>query len=271
MVGPVQKVEAVKYIQKQFPETSYARACKLTGISRSKKYHISKMEAKDMPILEAITEAVSKRRYGRKKVIAKVVRLHPEMGISRIRRVYVKHGFSLPSKPSKRIRSRIPNPLSIPMEKNKSWHIDFMSDALAGGRKIRTFNVIDPFNRQCIGVEVGFSMPSVQVTRLLDRWIETHGKPDSIRSDNGPEFISKHFAKWLNANSIIWEAIQPGHPQENGIVERFNETYRQEILDPNILRDINHAKEITLEWVKEYNYERPHESLKNKTPMEYAA
>ena len=229
------------------------------------------MKEKDKPILEAIKEVVSKRRYGRKKVMAKVVKLHPQMGKSKIRRVYVQHGFSLPSKPTKRIRSRKPNPLTTPLEKNKSWHIDFMSDALVYGRKIRTFNVIDAFNRQCIGIEVGFSMPAVQVTRILDQWIETHGKPESIRSDNGPEFISKHFAKWLHSKAIIWEAIQPGHPQENGFVERFNETYRQEILDANILRDLNHCREITQEWVREYNEERPHESLGDKTPLEYAA
>lgn len=229
------------------------------------------MEEKEKPILEAIKQVVSKRRYGRKKVIAKVIRLHPEIGKSRIRRVYVKHGFSLPAKPSKRLRSRVANPLVIPMEKNKSWHIDFMSDALVSGRKIRTLNVIDPFNRQCIGIEIGFSMPSVQLTRKLDEWIQTYGKPQSIRSDNGPEFISKHFAKWLHSKNIAWEAIRPGNPQENGFVERFNETYRYEILDANILRDLKHAREITNDWVKEYNQERPHESLGDKTPMEYAA
>lgn len=114
-------------------------------------------------------------------------------------------------------------------------------------------------------------MPSVRVTRLLDQWIEKHGKPASIRSDNGPEFISKHFSKWLRSKGIAWEAIRPGHPQENGIVERFNETYHHEILDANILRDLNHCREITQEWVREYNEERPHESLGDKTPMEYAA
>lgn len=267
----MQKQVVVKYIEKQYPTISYARACKLIGMSRTRKYHISKMEAKDKPILEAIKEAVSKRRYGRKKVIAKVVKLHPEMGRSRIRRVYVKHGFSLPSKPTKRLRSREPNPLIIPMEKNKSWHIDFMSDALVNGRKIRTFNVVDAFSRACIGIEIGFSMPSVRVTRILDQWIEKHGKPASIRSDNGPEFISKHFRKWLNSQGITWEAIQPGHPQENAIVERFNQTYRKEILDVNILQDVNHAKELTHDWVLEYNQDRPHESLGNKTPQEYAA
>ena len=267
----MQKTEAVKYIEKQFPEVSYARACKLMCMSRTKKYHISKMEEKDKPILEAIREAVSKRRYGRKKVIAKVVNLHPQMGKSRIRRVYVKHGFSLPSKPTKRLRTRKPNPLNTPLEKNKSWHIDFMSDALVNGRKIRTFNAIDAFNRECIGIEIGFSMPSIQVTRILDRWIETHGKPDSIRSDNGPEFISKHFAKWLKSKQISWDPIQPGCPQENAFVERFNKTYRYEILDANILRDLKHSRELTQEWIQEYNHERPHESLGDKTPNQYAA
>ncbi len=267
----MQKEEAVKYIRVRFPKASYARACRLMGVSRTKKNRISKMELKDKPILDAITEAVSKRRYGRKKVIAKLIKLYPNMGISRIRRVYVKNGFSLPTKPSKRIRSIKPNPLTIPLEKNKSWHIDFMSDALVSGRKIRTFNVVDAFNRQCIGIEIGFSMPSVQVTRILDQWIETYGKPDSIRSDNGPEFISAHFKKWLNSRGIVSEPIRPGHPEENGIVERFNGTYRREILDANILRDIKHAKEITQEWIREYNEERPHESLGDKTPKEYAA
>lgn len=267
----MQRQEMVVYIQKQFPQISYARACKLTSMSRTKKYHVSKMDEKDKPILEAIKEATSKRRYGRKKVIAKVISLYPQMGKSRVRRVYVKHGFSLPSKPTKRLRTRKSNPLSTPLEKNKSWHIDFMSDALVSGRKIRTFNVIDAFNRECIGIEIGFSMPSIQVTRILDQWIETHGKPESIRSDNGPEFISKHFAKWLKSKDLIWESIRPGNPQENGYVERFNKTYRNEILDANILRDIKHCKELTKEWIQEYNYERPHESLGDKTPKQYAA
>ncbi len=271
MVGPGQKEGVVIYIEKQFPVVSYARACRLIGMSRTKKYHISKMKEKDKPIIEAIKEAVSKRRYGRKKVIAKIKKRNLGLSEFRIRRVYVKYGFSLPTKPSKRLRCREPNPLTIPLEKNKSWHVDFMSDALANGRKIRTFNVVDAFSRVCIGIEIDFSLPSVRITRLLDQWMETSGKPSSIRSDNGPEFISKHFEKWLTSRGIAWEPIRPGQPQENGIVERFNATYRSEILDANILRDINHCRQITQEWIREYNQDRPHESLGNKTPVEYAA
>ena len=113
----MQKVETVKHIQEQFPEISNARAWRLISISRTEKYHISKMKAKDKPVPEAITKVVSRRRYVRKKLIAKVIRLHPELGSSRICRVYVKHGFSLPSKPGKRIRSRKPEPLSNPLKK----------------------------------------------------------------------------------------------------------------------------------------------------------
>lgn len=271
MVGPVQKQQVVAHIEKEHLVVSHARACRLLSFSRTKKYHCSKMEEKEKLIVEAIKQAVSNRRYGRKKVMAKVVKLHPDMSPFRIRRVYVKYGFSLPSKPAKRMRSVKANPICVPEKKNQSWHVDFMSDALVNGRKIRTFNAIDAYSRACIGIEIGFSMPSIRVTRILDQWMEKHGKPASIRSDNGPEFIAKHFKKWLSNNAIIWEQIQPGSPQENGIVERFNGTYRSEILDANLLRDLDHCKQITQDWIKEYNQERPHESLGFKTPMEYAA
>lgn len=270
MVGPVQKKEVVAQIVKEHSAVSYARACRLLGVSRTQKYHNSKMEEKEKPIVEAIKQAVANRRYGRKKVMAKVMKLHPEMSPFRIRRVYVKYGFSLPSKPTKRVRSVKANPISVPEKKNQSWHMDFMSDALVNGRKIRTFNVIDAFNRECVGIEIGFSMTSNRVTRILDQWIEKHGRPASIRSDNGPEFIAKHFKKWLSNNAITWEQIRPGNPQENGIVERFNGTYRSEILDANLLRDLEHCKQITQAWIMEYNQERPHEALGFKTPIEYA-
>lgn len=259
------------HVEKQYPIASHARASKLLSQTRSKKYYKSRMEEKEKPIVEAIKEATANRRYGRKKVMAKVIRLHPEMSTYRIRRVYVKYGFSLPTKPSKRMRLVEANPLEIPLKKNQSWHIDFMSDVLENGRKIRTFNGIDAFNRACLDIEVDFSITSVRVTQIMDRWIEKYGKPVSIRTDNGPEFRSRHFKKWLIKMGIKWETIRPGHPQENAFIERFNGTYRLEILDTTILKSLSHCKEITQEWIQEYNQRRPHESLGDKTPLEYAA
>jgi putative transposase len=109
------------------------------------------------------------------------------------------------------------------------------------------------------------------ITRLLDQWIEKYGKPARIRTDNGPEFISHHFKKWLKHHHIEWEQIRPGQPQENAIVERFNGTYRREILDTNLFFSIDQARAITQAWMEEYNHKRPHEALQNKTPMEYEA
>lgn len=269
MVRPGQKEEAVRYVMKKYALKSHARACRLVRLSRTRRYYVSKMEAKEKPVLEAIEEVLKSRRYGRKKVIGKLAHQKPELSPFKIRRVYVKYGFSLPVKPSKRVRCVKSNPLVIPMSPNKSWHVDFMSDVLVDGRKIRTFNGIDAFNRSCLGIEIDFSMPSVKVTQILDRWIEKYGKPEAIRSDNGPEFISKHFKKWLRNKAIQWEEIRPGHPEENGLIERFNGTYRREILDTNVFYHLDHCRHITQEWMTEYNQDRPHESLNFKTPMAY--
>ncbi len=250
---------------------SHSRACKVVGLSRKQKYHQSKLKEKEEPILKAIEKATEGKRYGRGKVIAKVRRIHPDMGAYQIRRVYEKYKFSLPVKTNKRLKTRVANPITLPLKKNEAWHIDFMSDALSDGRKLRTLNVIDAFSRLCLGIEIDLSMPSRRVTRILDELIETHGKPSKIRSDNGPEFISKHFKLWLKGQKIDWDPIRPASPQENALVERFNRTYREDVLDAHIFNSISAARNITRNWVKEYNEERPHQALGNKTPQEYAA
>lgn len=114
-------------------------------------------------------------------------------------------------------------------------------------------------------------MPAVVVIQYLERVIEKHGKPCRIRTDNGPEFRSKAFQKWLSNNSIEWSRIQKGKPQQNAIIERFNRTYREDVLDANLFYTIEHAMQITQNWLQEYNGSRPHEALNYQTPQEYAA
>jgi putative transposase len=149
--------------------------------------------------------------------------------------------------------------------------MDFMSDSLCDGRKIRTLNIVDHFNRECMGIKVCFNAPSRVVINYLEQRIELHGKPRGIRTDNGPEFRSKLFQKWLHNNDIIWQRIQKGKPQQNAIIERFNKTYREDVLDANIFNSIENAQEITNSWIEEYNNVRPHQSLNYQTPKEYAA
>jgi putative transposase len=142
---------------------------------------------------------------------------------------------------------------------------------LFDGRKIRTLNIIDHFNRKCLGIKIGFNLPARLVIQALEQMIELHGKPKRIRTDNGPEFRSKLFQKWLANHNITWSRIQKGKPQQNAIIERFNKTYREDVLDANIFMDILQANEITQAWVNDYNNERPHQSLNYKTPSNYAA
>lgn len=229
------------------------------------------MPAKDLRVKELIENNLGMGNHGRGAVIASVRKSHPEMSASKIRRVYVQHGFSLYKRLKKRRLKNPPNPISVPLTANEEWAMDFMSDALVDGRRFRTLNIIDQFNRKCLGIYVKNSIPARQVIHQLQILIETHGKPKSIRTDNGPEFTSKVFQTWLKKAKIKWSAIEKGKPQQNGIVERFNRTFREDVLDANLFFSLEQAQKLTNDWIKYYNEKRPHQALKYKTPEEYAA
>lgn len=229
------------------------------------------MPGKDIVVKQAIESVMGSTRKGRNKIIRLVQKNHPHLGASKIRRVYERSGFSLSKKWRRRMKDNPANPISIPLVANEEWAIDFMCDVLEEGRQIRTLNVIDHFNRQCMGISVDYSLPSRKVIEALERIIEQHGKPIRIRTDNGPEFCSKRFQLWLRENKIEWSRIQKGKPQQNAIVERFNKTYREDVLDANLFSSLAHARELTTKWLWDYNNERLHESLNYLTPIAYAA
>ncbi|HMR56484.1 MAG TPA: DDE-type integrase/transposase/recombinase, partial [Cyclobacteriaceae bacterium] len=178
------------------------------------------MPTKDAVVKEVIEKVIGNSRKGRMKVIKLVQKKYPELGSSKIRRVYENEGFSLSRKLRRRIKDNPVNPICIPLKANQEWAMDFMSDALDNGRRIRTLNIVDHFNRQCMGLEVDFNMPARRVIEIVERAIERHGKPLRIRTDNGPEFRSKRFRLWMKNNHIEWSRIQKGKPQQNAIVER---------------------------------------------------
>lgn len=243
----------------------------MINCTRTKAYYQKKMPLKDIQIKQAIDQVLGNSRKGRTKVIKLVQKRYPQIGSSRIRRVYERSGLALSKRLRRRIKDNPANPIEMPFTSNEEWAIDFMSDALADGRKIRTLNVIDHFNRKCIGIKLGFNLPARVVIKVMEQIIEMHGKPKRIRTDNGPEFRSKLFQKWLEKNGISWSRIQKGKPQQNAIIERFNKTFREDVLDANIFNNIAHAEEITRAWIDEYNNERPHQSLNYQTPSNYAA
>ena len=147
--------------------------------------------------------------------------------------------------------------------------MDFMSDALESKRKFRTFNVIDDFNREVLGIDVAISIASVRVTRYLDGIALKHGYPERIRVDNGSEFTSHKFMKWAEELSIYIDFIEPGSPYQNAYIERFNKTYREEILDCYLFNNLEEVRYLTEEWITVYNHERPHDSLNDLSSIEY--
>lgn len=147
--------------------------------------------------------------------------------------------------------------------------MDFMSDSLVGNRKFRTFNVMDDCTREVLAIEIDTLLTSKRVIRTLNRVIEQRGTPKTVRSDNGPEFTSNDFEIWCKDNGIQLQFIQPCKPMQNGFIERFNRLYREAVLDAYLFFDLDQVRQLTQEWIEEYNQRRPHEGLNNLTPEEW--
>lgn len=189
----------------------------------------------------------------------------------RVYRIYRELELNLRIKPKKRLAREVPQPLSVPVAINEVWSMDFMHDALSDGRGYRLFNVLDDFNRQGLGIEVDFSLPSVRVIRALDQIIEWRGKPRVIRCDNGPEYISHALLAWAEKRQIRIEHIQPGKPQQNAYVERYNRTVRYGWLNQYAFETIEPVQEMATRWLWTYNHERPNMALGGITPMQRLA
>ena len=189
----------------------------------------------------------------------------------RIYRIYRELELNLRIKPRKRLVRQKPEPLKVPRAINEVWSMDFMHDQLEDGRSFRTLNVIDDFNREALGIEVDFSLPALRVIRTLKQIIAWRGKPQVIRCDNGPEYISSTIQTWASAWGIKLEHIQPGNPQQNAYVERFNRTVRYEWLSQYIWSSLQEVQLFATQWMWKYNHERPNMALGGITPKQRLA
>ena len=179
--------------------------------------------------------------------------------------------LNLRIKPRKRLEREKPQPLAVPQAINQVWSMDFMHDRLEDGRNLRLFNVIDDFNREALGKEVGFSLPSERVIRPLQQIIAWRGRAQVIRCDNGAENISGTMQIWVAQWGIQIEYIQPGKPQQNAYDERFNRTVRYELLFQYYGSSIEEVQDFATQWMRSYNHDRPNMALGGFTPKQHLA
>ena len=184
----------------------------------------------------------------------------------RVYRIYKELELNLRIKPRKCIKRPTPAPLSVPKKANDCWSMDFMHDQLSDGRNCRLLNVIDDFNREGLGIEVDLSLPSLRVIRALNRIIEWRGKPNQLRCDNGPEYMSNALKKWCDEREIELIFIQPGNPQQNAYIERYNKTVRYDWLNQDSFDSIEQLQAYATKWLWTYNNERPNMGIGGITP-----
>ena len=205
-------------------------------------------------------------RYGFKKLFSLIRLDKHNWNHKRVYRNYLELGLNLQRKPKKRLAPRTAQKLVQPATLNVCWSLDFMSDSLNNGSRFRTANVLDDCNREALGILVEGSLPSTRITAWLDDIAAWRGYPLKIRVDNGPENIASHFKLWANLHKIEIQYIQPGKPAQNGYIERFNRSYREEVLNMYLFDHIEQAQDLTDKWLVHYNEIRPHEALGNVPP-----
>lgn len=265
MVSVPDRRRQVSYAQSR--GISIRRACRLMQVARSAVYYQPRMADRDASALAAMVMLSAQYpRYGYRRIQVLLERQGHQMGADRAYRLWREAKLQVPRKrPRKRAAAKRPRPVA-PTGANQVWAYDFVFDACANGQKLKCLTLVDEYTRECLAIDVAGSIRSHRVIEVLAQAISMRGAPKVLRSDNGPEFVSRALLKWAMASGLELALIEPGKPWQNGTAESFNGKFRDECLSMEWFRCRAEAKVLIESWRRHYNEVRPHSSLKNLTP-----
>lgn len=250
---------------------SQRRACEALEVDRSSVRYRSTRPA-DRELREAMKAVASeRRRFGYRRIHVMLQRQGIEMNIKKLRRLYSEERLQVRKRGGRKRALGTRRPMIVPDQPNQRWSLDFVSDAFTDGRRFRVLTVVDDHTRECLALIVDTSLSGRRVVRELDAIIARRGGPVTVVSDNGTEFTSMAILRWSQDHEIDWHYIAPGKPMQNGFIESFNGSFRDECLNETLFSSLAEARERISAWKEDYNSHRPHSSLGNLTPNEFAS
>lgn len=250
---------------------SQRRAVRFTGFPRSTIRYRSVREPQEPLVARIHALAAERPRWGYRWLHRLLVREGWPINRKRVQRLYRAEGLAVRRR-RKRRRSAVPRPVRPPLTgPNERWSLDFVTDALSTGRRFRCLTVIDEYSREALAIHVAYSIPAPQVIAVLEALRDTRGLPAVVITDNGSEFTSRAFDAWAYSRDIKLDFIQPGKPYQNGFIESFNGTLRDDCLNVHWFTSIERARRAIEAWRNDYNDVRPHSALGELTPTEFAA
>ena len=249
---------------------SQRRACDVLQVDRSTVRYQSK-RVDDAELREAIKSvARERRRFGYRRIQVMLQRQGIFMNHKKLRRIYAEEKLQVRRRGGRKRALGTRRPMGVPDAANQRWSLDFVSDAFTDGRRFRILTVVDDFTRENVALVADTSLSGARVVRELSSAMAARGRPNTIVSDNGTEFTSMAILKWVQETGLDWHYIAPGKPTQNALIESFNGKLRDECLNENLFSSLADAKDVLKDWKEDYNHHRPHSSLGNLTPQEFA-
>jgi len=269
VVTPAARREVAAHLRQVYG-VSQRRACQAIGTDRSSVRYRSRRPDDDLIRSRLREIAAIRRRFGYRRLHILLRREGMELNHKKLRRLYAEERLQVRRRGGRKRALGTRAPLLLPQGPNQRWSLDFLHDQLSDGRRFRILAIVDDFTRECLCLVADTSLSGLRVGRELDAIIARRGKPAGCVSDNGTELTSMAILRWSQETGVEWHYIAPGKPQQNAFIESFNGRLRDELLNETLFRSLAHARAALADWRLDYNTVRPHSSIGNLPPADYA-